>query len=210
MFKLLTLTVFCLGAATASRADTVVFQTDFQSPGTTPGTYTAGSNVGSPNSFNVFSGSVEVVGGDAGNPCVAAGGAGQCLRLAPVQLYSNTEFGEGRYRVDLEMAGGSSTTQVSAFMGMQFQFITVVANTPFTTYQFFPTISTPNEVSRLQIGGGGGVLLSSVKVTQLGATQTPVPEPATLLLLGTGLVGVAAKSRGRLRRRRTQKSTRGE
>jgi len=59
-------------------------------------------------------------------------------------------------------------------------------NTGFENFDFGAFTSTISGPGIITIGGGGA----------------PIPEPATLLLLGTGLAGVVAKVRGRRKTRR--------
>ncbi len=63
LHKSLMVIALCLGATVASKADTVVLQTEFLVPGTTSDTtYSVGSNVGQPDSFRVAQGSVVIPG----------------------------------------------------------------------------------------------------------------------------------------------------
>lgn len=206
LYRQLVVIAVCLGACAAARADTVVLQTNFQLPQDL-GTYPVGSSVGTPDSFRVAPGaSVEVVGAstDPANPCVAAGGTGQCLRLPPPPgtvpfIISNKQFGAGEYFVTLSIAGGDSTrTIIAEFPGLGQGFFTVGANDPFRTFEFSATVPT-SVLAELQINGYG-VLINSITVTQIESqTPAPVPEPATMLLFATGLVGVAARVRRRRR-----------
>ena len=80
-----------------------------------------------------------------------------------------------------------------------------------TNCESFPVLAIPGQ----QITCGTGSFFFSVNDLAIdpghtaalsgqftGAQQTSVPEPATLLLLGTGLAGFAARARARMRRTR--------
>ncbi|MBV8706574.1 MAG: PEP-CTERM sorting domain-containing protein [Acidobacteriaceae bacterium] len=200
--SLLVMTI-CLGASVTARADQIVSQTNFQPP-TTLGTYVTGSDVGNPDSFHVATGPVSVV----ADPCTAAGGTGQCLQLtatpgATPNLFSNTPFGPGNYLIALNMAGGGSTTDVLVdLVPSNFQLFPVTAHSAFTNYEFSTTVPI-GASARLQVNGGGGILVNSITVTQQGVGESPVPEPgsgALLLAAGLGFIGVAASQRFKARR----------
>ena len=182
-----------LGTAVPVSADTIVLQTNFQAPGTAPGTHLAGSDVGAPNGFAVEQGSVTAL------PC-AFPAAGQCLQFnaGDAALFSNSSFGPSGYKVDLELAGGSVTSGVRVQLQTgNFQVFTVSANSTFAHYFMSTNIDAGNN-ARLEITGGGGVLLNTVTLSQtdMGAA---VPEPAAWsLMIAAGLAGIEAKRRHRL------------
>ena len=74
--SILQIATVTLGMAVGSRADQIVLDVTFQSPGTNLGNYAAGTEVGNPNTGHVQQGYVTVVEG----PCTTGGGSGQCLR----------------------------------------------------------------------------------------------------------------------------------
>lgn len=80
-----------------------------------------------------------------------------------------------------------------------------IANPSFTTFGFFGFLTTDKIIESISIAtnSGGAPLLDNVTFGPAAAVE-PVPEPATMVLFGTGIAGVASLARRRrLRARKT-------
>lgn len=163
-------------------ADTVVYGNNFLS--STPGNYATGSILGVPNSVNITQGSAAIVSA----PCLAASNNGvpQCLQSGPgaSEYLLDANFGGGSYVLSVMMAGGSSTQQVFLQLGAgNFEVENVAAQSPFSSYQLSEDVPFGQSVQGFIQIPGGGVLVSSITVTQESTGLSPAPEPAALLLV---------------------------
>jgi hypothetical protein len=91
----------------------------------------------------------------------------------------------GAYRITVTLANGDTYT-------------TDVTNTSYTTFSFIGFSSADVDIASVAIAtlSGGQPLIDNVSYS---ATAEAVPEPATMVLLGTGLAGVASFARKRRR-----------
>lgn len=89
------------------------------------------------------------------------------------------------YRITVTLANGDTYT-------------TDVTNASYTTFSFIGFSSTDMDIQSVAIAAlsGGQPLIDNVSYS---ATAEAVPEPATMVLLGTGLAGVASFARKRRR-----------
>ena len=213
-FASLTVVVLCLASSIAARADTVVFQTNFNS--TPGGTYFA-PNPLTNSGFTVTERSVDSFNDSFnGNQCTDAGGAPGCIDTTGIgggsTLQTSMFFAPGTYTVSFDLAGALFITtppssSITASLGAFSQTYTLNNGDLFRTLTFSTTLAAPSQLTFSSLGLVStllqvGLLLDNVTVTQLDGTPPPpptsaVPEPTTMILLGTGLAGIAAKVRRR-------------
>lgn len=152
--------------------------------------------------WTVTGGTVDLIGGNSGwNWYTATNGLyvdmdGSTGNAGIMTLKSSVlTLGPGTYTLQFDLAGNKRTPQQDAVhvqvnLGSVFsKQYTLAWDAPFTSYVETFTVLAGDAPASLSFEGIGtdniGMLLDNVKVSS-------VPEPATMLLLGTGLVGVAA------------------
>lgn len=223
-----------LASAAATNAAPVVFSTratyDTQAP--TPQTginfNSATANNGYQTSLTFSGVTFQYVGPTAGSPDPGVGvvnGAGfgtldNALGVNTPNLAAGTQtllitLPTGATSVGFDFKG-SNGTQVGALSPASYTVVVnyadgtnsgplAIANPSFTTFGFFGIMDTTRAIQSISIAtnSGGAPILDNVTFGPAAAVE-PVPEPATMVLFGTGLAGIASLVRKRrLRARKT-------
>ena len=190
------LAALLLCAATPARADTVVLQTGFEAdaPGNKPPSSIPSLGFGVGNGFAVLGRALGV------SNCLTS----QCLTLRLVDggltaMTSADVFGAGDYVLTFDYFVFDGQLNVS--LGSFSRALTPGGIQTFNSGQF--SLRAPGRLSFLSTGVPGSDLgvyyrIDNITLTRIEPTA-PVPEPATLVLLSTGLAGVIGAARRRRR-----------
>ncbi|HVF27102.1 MAG TPA: hypothetical protein VM943_02605 [Pyrinomonadaceae bacterium] len=165
-FASLTVVVLCLASSIAARADTVVFQTNFNS--TLGGTYVAPNpptSSGTPltnSGFTVTERSVDSLNvGFFGNQCTDAGGAPGCIDTTGIgggsTIQTSMSFAPGTYTVSFDLAGAivnpnTPSSGIRASFGAFSQTYTLNNGDLFRTLTFTTTLAAPSQLTFSSIG----------------------------------------------------------
>lgn len=212
----LTLAMLCLASASVTRADTTTFTFEGQSTTSGSGALTSLTltqsgltatitRPGSGFDINNIGGSVDTAafGARSLDPFSASTSNTQFIANFSQSLSSvSLDFGD--------FGGDADTLLLQAFSGANGTGTLLgSANASLvgvgSTFTFLTLSVTAPGINSIRFIGGSATFPNSVYYDNLSATfgtqPNPVPEPTTLLLLGTGIAGVAAKLR---QRRNTQ------